>query len=115
MLGYLWLHDLAIAGISALCLQMVVAAFPWRSDGVRRNHVVAVTTRLVAVALLVANPWVYWTASFDIHMEVFGAFFAFAALRALLQHRRSSIIWGALTLLCGAASALSLVGVGLAA
>jgi uncharacterized membrane protein len=113
-LGYLWLQDLAIAGVSATCLRLVVEQVPWRTTAALRDQLVAAGARALAAVLLVANPFVYWTASFDIHMEVFGAFFATLLLRAALQRRRSAAVWAVLTALCGAASLLDVIGVGLA-
>ncbi|HTX00921.1 MAG TPA: DUF2079 domain-containing protein, partial [Acidimicrobiales bacterium] len=113
-LGYLWLQDLAIAGVSATCLRLVIEQVPWNTSARWRSQGVAGAARALAVLLLVANPFVYWTASFDIHMEVFGAFFAVLTLRAGLQGRRSTVVWAVLTAMCGAPSALNVVGIGIA-
>ncbi len=115
VVGYLWLQDLAIAGVSATCLQLVADSLPWSEGTPRREALVAGSTRLLVVLLVVADPWVYWTASFDIHMEVFGACFALLALRAALRSRRSVAVWALLAMLCGAASVLYVLGVGVAA
>ncbi len=112
-LGYLWLQDLAIAAVSATCLLTVAEQLPWRVRAPAREQAVAASARVLVVLLVVLNPFVYWTASFDIHMEVFGACFAMLTLRAGLAHRRSTIGWAALTALCGTASLLYVVGVGL--
>jgi hypothetical protein len=115
MLGYLWLQDLAIAAVTATCLVLVTELLPWRTQAPRREQAIAGTARLLVVLLVVLDPWVYWVASFDVHMEVFGACFALLSLRAALQRRRSTAVWALLTVLCGAASTLYLAGVGLTA
>ncbi|HTX00194.1 MAG TPA: DUF2079 domain-containing protein [Acidimicrobiales bacterium] len=115
-LGYLWLQDLAVAGVTATCLRLVGDALPWRICAPRREQAVAGFARLFVVLVVVANPFVYWVASFDIHMEVFGACFALLTLRAALRERRpSTAVWALLTALCGAASVVYLVGVGITA
>lgn len=112
-LGYLWLQDLAVAGVSATCLAIVCESLPWRVSDPARTRAIAALTRVLVVLLVVANPFVYKAASFDIHMEIFGACFAMLLLRAVLQKRRSAAAWALLTALCGTASLLYLVAVGL--
>jgi hypothetical protein len=112
-LGYLCLQDLAVAGVSATCLRLVVEQVPWHTTARLHDQLVAAAARILVVLLLVANPFVYSTASFDIHMEVFGAFFAMLMLRAALQSRRSTLLWALLTAMCGAASVLYVVGIGI--
>jgi hypothetical protein len=132
-LGFLWLQDLAAAGVSATCLAIVVEALPWRVEAARREQAVAAIARVLVVVLVVANPFVYWTASFDVHMEVYGACFGLLALRAALRGRaalrapaelagraalrgrRGIVLWALLTALCGTASLIFLVGVGITA
>ncbi len=115
VIGYLWLQDLAITTVTAICFLLVADALPWSAARSRRDQLVAGAARLLVVLLVVADPWVYWTASFDIHMEVFGACFALLALRAALRGRRSVVAWALLGLLCGAASVLYVLGAGIAA
>ena len=113
-LGYLWLQDLAIVGVSAVCLRIVAERVPWLTTSRPRDQLVAAVARVLAVLVLVANPFVYWTASFDIHMESFGALFMVLLLRAALRRQRSAALWAVLTATCGTVSLLYLVGIGIA-
>jgi len=114
-LGLLWLQDLAAVGVTATCLATVSEWLPWRLTDPARQQAIAGACRLLVVVLVVANPWVYWSISFDVHMEIFGACFGMLALRAALRERRSTLLWALLTALCGTSSVGFLAGVGLAA
>ena len=115
VVGFLWLQDAAIAGVSALALFWTVERFPWRAGGSRREHAAAASCWLLVAVLLVANPWTYWVASFDLHMEPFGVLFAMLGLRAMLRGRRTALGWCLLAVLCGSASILFVIGVGMSA
>ncbi len=112
MVGYLWLQDAAIAGASAVCLRWVTQLVEWRPDANRRQQAIASLCWLMTAAFLVLNPWTYWVASFDIHMEPFAILFVLLGLRALLARRRTVAVWFVLTLMCGAASTLFALGAG---
>ena len=72
--GLLWIQDLAIVATEAITLLWVAAICTEQLR--KRRNVVAI----VALVALVANPWWYWTVSFDIHMPPLGApFVVFAA------------------------------------
>ncbi len=71
----LWLQDLATVGAG-------VVAFMWMCDVIADRRRPALESRLLAGAglvLLVANPWIYWSNSWDFHMEVFAALFLLLA------------------------------------
>jgi len=121
LLGRLWgspflllvLQDLALVATNALTLS-------WVAEALRReSRLSARQRRNVEVAVLVgllADPWCYQTARYDVHLEPFAALFALAAARALWRGRaRAALPWVALLVLCGANGALALAGVGLGA
>ncbi len=65
------------------------------------------------LAMLVADPWVWWTSSNDVHVEPFGVLLALLAARALCHRKTSGWVWAGLTLLVSAAVAPYLLGVAL--
>lgn len=67
------------------------------------------------LVILVANPWIYWAASFDFHAEALGACFALLSAYDLAHGRRRAWVWVALTLMCGDVAATYVIGVGLSA
>ncbi len=72
--------------------------------------------RITTIVLLVANPWTYWTASFDFHPESLMACTIMGASYALWNKRdNKALIWAAFTLLSGDVAALLVVGLGLTA
>jgi hypothetical protein len=69
----------------------------------------------IGLVLLVANPWVWWSISFDFHMEVVAVPFALLAAYDLAHERRRTWLWAVITLLCGDAETTWVVGLGLGA
>ncbi len=71
----------------------------------------------VGLMLLVANPWVYWSDSFDFHFEVVGIFFVVLAGRDLFRapQRHRVWVWVALALLSGDVVTTYAVALGLSA
>ena len=69
----------------------------------------------VGLILLVANPWVYWSDSFDFHFELVGIFFVVLAGRDLFRapRRRRVWVWVALALLSGDVAATYVAALGL--
>lgn len=108
------LQDLALVGAETIALLWIcdIAA-----DRARRGVAVKTCVGLIAlgVVLLVANPWVYWAAAFDVHNEPFGAFFLAGAARDIHRGRRTVWIWALLTVLCGAAEATYIAALGISA
>ena len=64
--------------------------------------------------LLAANPWMWWTISFDFHMEPLAVLFAALLARDLANGRRRAWVWVAPLLACGDVASTYLIGVGLA-
>jgi len=114
--GGLWavlIQDVMIVGGELGALYLVV-------DAVRRPGWTSRLPGWVAIGLvtvlLVANPWIYQSASFDFHYQSVGAAcFAMLACREMIRGRmRLLIFWVVLCLACGdiAGTYLAAVGVG---
>lgn len=115
-LGYWWLQDVALTALAVVCYRWIGELVPWsESDSSLRGNVVPAAASLLVVVLLIFNPWIYWSATFAVQMEPFGALFAVLTLRALTQNRNSVWAWALLTALCGSAELIYLIGAGLAA
>jgi hypothetical protein len=67
------------------------------------------------IVLLVIDPWTYWTASFDFHLQPIGTFFALLAGRDIWLGRKRAWVWVVAVLMCGDVAATYLVALGLAA
>lgn len=95
------LQDLALIGAEAIALLWIcdIAA-----DRARRGVPVRTCVGLVVLGIifLASNPWIFWSAAFDVHNEPFGAFFLAGAARDIYRGRRTTWVWAALTVLCGA-------------
>jgi len=101
------IQDLAIVGAEAV-------AFFWLTDIVRkRPGTPFFALSGLGLLLLVADPWIYWSASWDYHSEAVGAFFAILAARELFRGRARGWLWSGLTLLSGLIPATYLVGIGI--
>ncbi len=112
----LWVQDAALVGAEAV-------AFLWACDlagALRAPRMRSSLPALLAatgLVLLVADPWVYWTVSFDFHMEPVGILFILLAGRSL--HRdpggRRFWLWAVLALACGDVVTTFVLALGLAA
>jgi hypothetical protein len=117
---YLGAHAVLMYAQAAATVAAEAVALRWMCDLIAGRRGQGATSErtsailaLTGTVLLVANPWVYWGLSFDVHTEPFAMLFAVGAARALHQGRRSLWIWVALGLLVGdvAASYLGAIGV----
>ncbi|MHB8497908.1 MAG: DUF2079 domain-containing protein, partial [Acidimicrobiales bacterium] len=112
----LWVQDAAVVGAEAV-------AFLWICDMAAGPRTVRIRQPLPTViaacglVLLVVDPWLYWAASFDFHMEPFGALFLLLAARTLYRDPadKKVWIWVALALACGDVVATFVVALGLSA
>ena len=68
---------------------------------------------LLGLGLLVLNPWIYWSISWDYHSEAVGVLFAVLASRAFYFNRRSAWAWSALTAVSGLVPCTDLLGIAL--
>jgi Predicted membrane protein (DUF2079) len=108
----LWVQDLSVAGAG-------LVAYLWALDVLERARATFWATLLAAAAVvivIVADPDMYQTVGFDVHMEPTAAFFLLLAGRSLWQGRtKRAWVFVACTLLCGTFAAVALVGLGLSA
>jgi hypothetical protein len=113
--GLIWPHPITLLVIQDLAIVGAEAvAFYWITDIVRaRRGLPFLTLSGLGLLLLVADPWIYWSASWDYHSEALGTLFALLAARDLLRGRKWGWIWSGLTLLSGIIPATYLIGIGL--
>jgi uncharacterized membrane protein len=105
-LSLLYLQDLAIVGAEAVVVGWVWTETHNRQDRARKLAV------LLALALLVANPWVYRAAGEDFHFQALATFFALLAAWELWRGQRRGWIWVLLALACGDVAATYVAGIG---
>jgi hypothetical protein len=67
------------------------------------------------LVVLLVSPWVYWTASFDFHLQPIAILFLVLCARDLWNGRRRAWWWAAAVLACGDVAASYLIGLGIAA
>jgi uncharacterized membrane protein len=123
-------QDLALAGctvVVVLFTRDVLVAAPASDGGVTagrgharrswwaqrwdRGWVPALGLGALVVALI--NPWIYWSASFDFHIEPLATLFALLVARDVWNGRmRRSLWWVVALLLCGNVAGTYLVGIG---
>lgn len=116
----LWPNALVLSiAQDAAAVGACAVAFGWVCEiAAARSHVnkrQAVALMLCAALMLVVNPWVVWTCSFDIHLEAFATLFLLTAARDLYRGKRRAWIWLAIALGEGDISATYAVGLGLSA
>ncbi len=109
-----WLQDIALVGgeMIAFLWMCDIAARNWQRTGSSRTSVALVG---LGIVLLIGNPWLIWTVSFDVHMEPFITLFTLAAARDLYRGRRRAFVWVACGLLCGSVGAGYLGAMGVSA
>lgn len=108
----LWLQDAAVAGIGLVVFWWITELL--RDNLPRRRWMVVIGG--LAIVALAANPWVYWSASFDIHSETFCTFFLVLAARSLYYRRWTSLaVWSALTVTGGLVECTYIAALGLGA
>jgi hypothetical protein len=105
-----WLQDLGIVSAEAI-------AFGWLCELAQRYRPGKDAAWLAGtgLALFVANPWIWWAASFDYHEESIAIPFAVLLARDLAHGRRRAWAWVAPLLACGAPTATYVAGLGLGA
>ena len=109
----LWLQDLCVAAA-----EMVV--FTWLCELIDQHHQRfqqhdAIWMTAAGLVLLAANPWLWWSVSFDFHIEAFATLFA-VLLAYDLAHRRNRVwVWVVPLLACGDVAGTYLVGIGIGA
>lgn len=105
----LWLQDASLVGAELVAWRWMREATVARAG--RHGHSIAI----VGLVLLLANPWAWFSISFDFHVELVAVIFEMLAAYDLAHERRRAWLWAALTLLCGSGEATWVAGLGLAA
>jgi Predicted membrane protein (DUF2079) len=105
-------QDVVLAGIglSGLRFGLELLERQWPIS-IRRRTLVGVWLLFV----LLASPWVYWTASFDFHLQPIAVLLLVMCARDLWNGRRRAWWWAASVLACGDVAASYLIGLGIAA
>lgn len=104
----IWVQDLSLVGGE-------VVAFTWLCDVVRR-HCAERDAALLAglgVLLFLVSPWLWWTSSWDVHMEPMVMFFAVYMAWDLSRGKRRAFVWAVPALLGGAPDTTYVIGIGL--
>ena len=106
-LTLLWLQDIGVVAAE-------VFAFGWMCDRAARCRDDRTAAWLAATGLLLftASPWLWWSISFDFHMESVALPFAVLLARDLASGRRRMWWWVVPVLACGAPEAVYVLGIG---
>ncbi len=109
-----WPQNAAIVGSEAI-------AFAWMCELVAQRRrpdssvSLSVSILVLGLILLIPNPWIWWTVSFDIHTEPFAVFFAICAAWMLYTGRKGLWVFVVLGLLSGDVGVTYLFAVALSA
>jgi hypothetical protein len=107
-LALLWLQDLSVWGAGVVIFGWICEVAEQRCG--RRDAVVLASLGLL---LLVANPWTWWTVSFDVHEEALVIVFVALLARDMACGRRRACAWVVPLLLGGAPTSSYVIGIGL--
>lgn len=104
----LWLQDICLIGAQAV-------AFTWICETAQRCRPGRDAAWLAGagLVLLAADPWLWWTLSFDFHAEIIAILFAILLARDLSNGRRRAWVWVVPLLACGDVAGTYMAGVGL--
>jgi hypothetical protein len=106
-LTLLWLQDIGVVAAEVL-------AFSWMCDLAARCRDERTAAWLAATGLILftVSPWLWWSISFDFHMESVALPFAVLLARDLASGRRRMWWWVVPVLACGAPEAVYVLGIG---
>ncbi len=117
----LWPHPITILAVQAAAVVGCEAvAFAWMRELVGQRVSGGVLARwrgqlLLAggLVLLVADPWLLWTVSFDFHWEAISLLVTLVALRSAWRGKRAVWIWALLAVATSNLGATYIAGIGL--
>jgi hypothetical protein len=115
---WLWPHDLILLWLQDAAVAVAqLVAFTWICELVSRHRPGKDGAWLAGAGLflLMANPWVWWAVSFDVHEEPLTVMFAVLLARDLAHRRRRAWAWVPPLLLGGAPTTTYVAGLGLGA
>jgi len=117
LVAFIWMCEVALE-FSRGCTPPALSDFR-EDDGVltrlRRHLSTPTVLALLGLIILVGNPWMYWSASFDYHLELLGGCFAMLLAYDVAHHRKRAWLWLILTALSGDVAITYIFGVGLSA
>jgi hypothetical protein len=105
----LWLQDIAVVVAEAV-------AFSWICELARKyrpGRDDAALLAAVGLVLLLVNPWIWWTVSFDWHDEALAVMFLVLLARDMANRRRRAWVWVVPLLACGDVGAIYVAAAGL--
>ena len=107
-LTLLWLQDIGVVAAEAV-------AFSWMCSLAARSRSDRTAAWLLATGLLLflVSPWLWWSISFDFHLESVALPFAVLLARDLANGRGRMWWWVAPVLSCGGPAAVYVLGIGL--
>ncbi len=118
MLYRLWPHAILLLWVQNLFIVVSqLVAFVWiieylARQEARRRRRTSWLLGTIGFSLLVVNPWILWTISFDYHSEPIGLFMVLLTARAVLKRQRRGFVLAFLAMLTGDVAATYLIGVG---
>jgi Predicted membrane protein (DUF2079) len=103
-----WMQDLSVVGAE-------IVAFAWLCDLARRRCAERDAAWLAGLGLLLlaANPWIWWTLSFDVHEEPLVMIFVALMAWDMSRGKRRALVWAVPVLLGGAPTTTYVLGIGL--
>lgn len=107
----LWAQDVFIVA-AQLMVFLLMVDFLARQEH-RRGAAHSGILAGIGLALLVLDPWILWTVSFDYHSEPIGLFMVLLAARSLLKGQKRGFLFAFFTLLTGDVATTYLVGAGI--
>jgi len=117
LVAFIWMCEVALE-FSRGCTPPALSDFR-EDDGVLNPSPTHLSTptvlALLGLIILVGNPWMYWSASFDYHLELLGGCFAMLLAYDVAHHRKRAWLWLILTALSGDVAITYIFGVGLSA
>ena len=103
----LWVQDLGVVGAEwVIWTWMFELCSTVQAPWTRR------LTLSAGMLLLVADPWIFWSVSFDFHFETAAVVLACLAARDLFRGRWRAMLWALLLLGSGVVAGTYLVGIG---
>jgi hypothetical protein len=117
-LYWVWPHGVTLLWVQDLCVVAAEAvAFTWLCETAAKCRPGRSAAWLAAggLALLLADPWTWWSVSFDFHTESLAVPFAALILWDLSNRRRRAWCWVLPLVLCGDVAGTYLVAIGIGA
>lgn len=115
-LYWIWPHDVVLLWVQDICIVWAEAvAFTWMCEIAERRNgdQYASWLAITGLMLFIVNPWIWWSVSFDFHVEALAMPFIVMLTRDLVKGKRRCWIWAILTIAIGAQTAIYVAAAGL--